>query len=170
MGVGFQGSQPRCCLDFGLCIQLLGVSGYIRHELMQCSPEEASPGNGPDGVYVCERRYKDPLERALRIAAGLKRKNVRDVALRLRWVAVVQANKKRKLAAAGLAAESDAKVQASLAIISCLHGVQHWVKFFADRRSYQPPRSQPQLLELASKLAWQRRLSTTCMTFLTKNM
>ena len=80
---------------------------------MQCSPEEASPGNGPDGVCVCERRYKDPLERALRIAAGLKRKNVRDVALRLRWVAVVQANKKRKLAAAGLAAESDAKVRAS---------------------------------------------------------
>ncbi|KAK9835521.1 hypothetical protein WJX74_002231 [Apatococcus lobatus] len=56
-------------------------------------------------------KYKDPLERALRIAAGLKRKNVRDVALRLRWVAIVQANKKRKLAAAGLAAESDAKKQ-----------------------------------------------------------
>ncbi|KAK9839550.1 hypothetical protein WJX84_001507 [Apatococcus fuscideae] len=56
-------------------------------------------------------KYKDPLERALRIAAGLKRKNVRDVALRLRWIATVQANKKRKLAAAGAAAESDAKKQ-----------------------------------------------------------
>ncbi len=56
-------------------------------------------------------RYKDPLERALRISAGLKRKNVRDVALRLRWMATVQASKKRKLAAAGMVADSDAKVR-----------------------------------------------------------
>ena len=59
---------------------------------------------------LCLCRYEDPLERSLRIAAGLKRKNARDVALRLRWVATVQASKKRKLAAAGMAAESDAKV------------------------------------------------------------